>query len=630
MPVLIRAAVLTALGCLAFAPPALAQSESPSSAPSKKVLYESGPSGRFLLDGTWLRRLDPGDTGLRSGWASAGSTDGWDRVTVPEAWNATDESMASYLGGVGWYRRDFRLPAGSPASASWVVRFESVNYAATVWLNGRRLAFHRGAYEPFEVRLPAGLVSRTGVNRLVLRVDTRRTEADIPPATTDARGRPRGGWWNYGGILREVYLRQVNDVDLEEVTVLPALPCATCAATVRWRVTARNLSARARAIDITGRFGTRSIRVGSGRLGPGQARTYTASLKVPRPKLWSPSRPTLYAAGASVSSGGTQLQSFNRRVGVRSITVNSSGRLTLNGKLVNLRGVGMHEDSRDRGFAVDNAFRQRQLQRVKDLGAGLVRAHYPLHPNSLEWADRNGLLVWSEVPVFQLSASVLRKDEVRRRAVSAFTGMVRRLNGHPSIAIWSVGNEMSSRVGSGQEAYIDAATAAARRIDPDRPIGIAMAPSPTSECQEGYSSLDVIGANVYYGWYIGSDGYIADRELLGPDLDRLRKCYPRKAVAITEFGFEANRDGAPEERGTYQFQRELMDYYMDLFDARPWLSGQFYWALQSFRVRPNWDGGNPFPQSPIHEKGVLDFEGNKRPNFDHLRDRFRKANQFGG
>jgi len=629
MPRLTLTVALGVLGCLAFAAPAVAQSESPSSAPSKKVLYEQGPSGRFLLDGTWLRRLDPGDAGLGAGWASNASTEGWEKVTVPEAWNATDESMASYLGGVGWYRRDFRLPAGSPPSASWVVRFESVNYAATVWLNGRRLATHKGAYEPFEVRLPASALSRNGVNRLVLRLDTRRTESDIPPATTDARGRPRGGWWNYGGILREVYLRQVNDIDMEEVTVLPDLPCASCAATIRWKVTARNLSTKARSVEITGRFGARRIGVGRGRIAAGQARTFTASLKVPRPKLWTPSRPTLYSAGASVSSGGSQLQSFNRRVGVRSIAVNSAGRLTLNGKLMNLRGIGMHEDSRDRGFAVDNAFRQRQLEMAKELGAGIVRAHYPLHPNSLEWADRNGLMVWSEVPVFQLSASVLRKDEVRRRAVSAFSGMVRRLNGHPSIAIWSVGNEMSSRVSSGQEAYIDAATAAGRAIDPTRPIGIAMAPSPTTDCQSGYSSLDVIGANVYYGWYIGTDGSIADRELLGPELDDLRKCYPKKAVLISEFGFEANRDGAPEERGTYQFQREMMDYDMNVFDSKPWLSGQFYWALQSFRVRPNWDGGNPYPQSPIHEKGVLDFEGNKRPNFDHLRDRFRTANQFG-
>lgn len=630
MPRVIRLALLTGAACLACAAPAMAQAGSPGSAPSNKVLYEQGPSGRFLLDGTWLRRLDPTDTGLRSGWATATDSAGWEKVTVPNAWNATDESMASYLGGVAWYRRDFTLPAGAPASASWVVRFESVNYAATVWLNGRQLATHKGAYEPFEVALPRSAVKRGELNRLVVRIDTRRNEGDLPPAITDARGRPRGGWWNYGGILREVYLRQVNDIDMQEATVLPDLPCASCAATVRWSVTARNYATSAKKVDISGRFGPRSVKVGSASIPAGQARTFTASLRVPNPKLWTPAKPTLYPANVTASSSGRTLQTYTKEVGVRSVSVDGSGRLTLNGRQVNLRGVGLHEDSRDRGFAVDNAYRQKQLAMAKELGAGIVRAHYPLHPNSLEWADRNGLLVWSEVPVFQVPNDQLKKDEVRRRAVGAFTGMVRRLNGHPSIAIWSVGNEMSPRVSGAQEAYIDAATAAGRAIDPTRPIGIAMAPVPGNDCQDGYSSLDLIGANMYSGWYIGSDGSIADRELLGGEVDKLRKCYPKKAIVISEFGFEANRDGAPEERGTYQFQRDMMDYDLGVFAARPWLSGQIYWALQSFRVRPNWDGGNPFPNSPIHEKGVLDFDGNKRPNFDYLKSRFLAIKQFGG
>lgn len=628
MPRLSLAVALAALALLAGAAPAGAQSGT-ADAPSARVLYEQGPSGRFLLDGTWLRRRDPSNAGLGAGWASNPATEGWERVRVPNAWNATDESMASYLGGIGWYRRDFRLPAGAPASAAWIVRFESVNYAAAVWLNGRRLASHKGAYEPFEVALPRSALKRGAVNRLVLRIDTRRNEGDLPPAITDARGRPRGGWWNYGGLLREVYLRQVNDVDLESVVVVPDLPCASCAATVRWTVTARNYSSRAREVRVTGRFGGLSVTVGQGSIRPGQARTFTRAAQVARPRLWSPARPTLYGANVSVGAGGRTLQTVKRKVGVRSIRVDSAGRLVLNGKRVNLRGVGLHEDSRDRGFAVDNAYRQRQLQMARELGSGIVRAHYPLHPNSLEWADRKGLLVWSEVPVYQVPNGQLKREEVRRRAVGAFSGMVRRLAGHPSIAVWSVGNEMSARVGSAQEAYIDDATAAGRAIDRTRPIGIAVAPSPGNSCQEGYSSLDLVGANIYYGWYIGADGNIADRELLSGQLNELRRCYPKKALMISEYGFEANRHGPPEERGTYEFQREMMGFDMGVFGSKSWLSGQIYWALQSFRVRPNWDGGNPYPNSPIHEKGVLDFEGAKRPNFDYLRGRFRAVRQFG-
>ena len=139
-------------------------------------------------------------------------------------------------GSVGWYRRDFTLPAGAFAGSvparfrSWIVRFESVNYDATVWLNGRRIGRHDGAYLPFEFSLKG---VRAGVNRLVVRVDDRRTGASLPPG-------PSGGWWNFGGIQREVYLRSVHRADMSVVQVRPILPCPTCAATIQEQATVAN------------------------------------------------------------------------------------------------------------------------------------------------------------------------------------------------------------------------------------------------------------------------------------------------------------------------------------------------------------------------------------------------------
>ena len=123
---------------------------------------------------------------------------GWAPTTVPNASNAGDFSNASYLGSVHWYRKDFRLPRASEAS-KWVLRFESVNYRARVWLNGKPLGAHVGAYLPFELR--AKSVRRRGTNRLVVRVDSRRQKFDIPPLSQRASGAFEGGWWNYNGIL---------------------------------------------------------------------------------------------------------------------------------------------------------------------------------------------------------------------------------------------------------------------------------------------------------------------------------------------------------------------------------------------------------------------------------------------
>ena len=125
-------------------------------------------------------------------------------------------------GSVGWYRRDFTIPAKAFASyvparfRSWIVRFESVNYRATVWLNGREIGSHTGEYLPFEFALK-GL--RPGVNRLVIRVDNRRDTGDLPPGN--------GGWWNYGGINQEVYLRSVQTADMSPVAIRPPEPPAT-------------------------------------------------------------------------------------------------------------------------------------------------------------------------------------------------------------------------------------------------------------------------------------------------------------------------------------------------------------------------------------------------------------------
>src|SRR5581483_9226797 len=164
--------------------------------PPQRALYTDGPSGRYLLD---------------AGWSTSHSRGGpWRRVSIPNAFNARDFSLASERSRVQWYRERFNLPQASGASG-WRIRFESVNTSATVWLNGRRLGAHTGAHVPFELRAKG---IRRGANELLVRVDGHASRTDIPPA-----GRERG-WWNFGGILREVYLRKVGPLDLGDPQVI--------------------------------------------------------------------------------------------------------------------------------------------------------------------------------------------------------------------------------------------------------------------------------------------------------------------------------------------------------------------------------------------------------------------------
>ena len=627
LPVLAGCAPAPALAQTAPAPPAAGpEPASVVSTPSSRTLYRDGPSGRFLLDGPWLHRADPAANGDGKGWQRDPSTTGWSVVNVPHAWNATDESNASFAGSVGWYRKDFRLPSKA-RRLMWTARFESVNYRVTVWLNGRFVGTHEGAYLPFELRMPRAFLKRSGVNRLVLRVDSRRNASDFPPAKFDVRGRPLGGWWNYGGILREVYLRAIDDIDFDVVDVRPDLPCAACAATVAWTVRVRNAGTNSRTVSVFGRLGAQSVRLGRVALGPKTSATLTRKLRVARPRLWSPGRPYLYNASLRALSGRRTLQTFKRSVGIRSIKV-SGGRLVLNGRPLNARGVGLQEDSRTRGFAIDNAAREQQLRWTRDLGAGLIRAHYPLHPYTLERADQLGLLVWSEVPVYQVDTEELAKAQVRDAAVSVLESSILSDRNHPSVIVWSIANELSARPGPSQEAYIRRATQTAKSLDPTRPVALAFAAAPGVGCQAEYAPLDLLGINDYFGWYPGPNGSIADRELLSEYLDAARACYPEKALMISEFGAEANRDGPIEERGTHQFQQDFMTYHHGVYSTKPWLSGAVWWALQEFRVRPLWDGGNPRSSPPLHQKGVVSFDGVPKPSFTTLQQLFRGTSQI--
>lgn len=599
--------------------------------PSARTLYQDGASGRFLLDGEWLFRLDKTGQGLAQGFHKRTSRAGWTPVRVPHAWNVGDDSPASMRGTIGWYRKDFKLPSAREA-LSWAVRFESVNYRSRIWLNGRRVGENKGAYIPFEFMLPR--VKRRGTNRLVIRVDSRRFPTDFPPSGLTATGAPTGGWWNYGGLLREVYLKRIDTVAWSKVRVRPKLPCTSCAATVEMDIAVRNVTPRSRRVRLTGRFGDRRIRFGTLTVPANSSATFERSLRLEHPRLWAPGSPNLYPVSFEArvvgrdGGRGRRVGRYDLKTGVRSIKV-VNGRLVLNGQLVNFRGVGLHEDSKQQGFAVDNRFRDRMVSEVKALGATVMRTHYPLHPYTHELADREGILIWSEIPVYAIKTRYLKRPLVRALATKELRKNIEANQNHPSVMLWSLANELSAKPGPVQGNYIRRAAKLAKELDPTRPVGLAVAAYPTAGCQPEYGPIDVLGYNEYFGWYPGPQGIVFDRNKLSPYLDEVRQCYPNKAIVVSEFGAEANRDGPIEEKGTWAFQSDFINYHLAVHASKPWLSGSIYWALNEFRVRPDWEGGNPRPIPPIHQKGVLSYgDWGRKPAWADLQRNFAATQQY--
>jgi beta-glucuronidase len=598
-----------------------------ATAPTYGALYEDGPTDRWLLGQTWLYRPDPSDVGVAEGWwHNSAGTDDWSPLSVPNSFNAGDLSDASMSGSVGWYRRDFTVPAKAFASyvprrlRSWIIRFESVNYYATVWLNGRRIGSHAGAYLPFELALKG---VRSGVNRLIVRVDDRRNDASLPPG-------PSGGWWNYGGINREVYLRSVQRADMTPVVIRPILGCATCAARIDEQVTVNNPTSAPQTVALKGSYGHSKLNFGARTIAAGASWTATASVRLARPHLWAPGDPYLYRATLTLSdSRGRKLEGYLDMSGIRKITITRGGRLLLNGRRLDLRGFDLHEMNITTGDALTPGQLQNLVRWDQELGGGIIRAHYPLNPQIEEMADRDGILLWSEIPVYQVASHYLGQASWLRFAHDELRTDILTNEDHPSVLLWSVGNELPTPPSGNEARYIAGAVRLAHRLDPTRPVGMAIADWPGVSCQSAYAPLDVVGFNDYFGWFDAGGGTTDDPDELSPFLDSLHACYPHKALMITEFGFEGNRNGPVEEKGTYQYQVAQAQFHLGVFASKPYISGAMWFALQDFPAHPGWTGGNPYGDPPFVEKGEIDLYGNPvQPLFDTIQSIYRATVQI--
>jgi beta-glucuronidase len=350
-------------------------------------------------------------------------------------------------------------------------------------------------------------------------------------------------------------------------------------------------------------------------VGAGGRRSVSQQVVVREPRLWAPLAPELYPVRIEAVSGKRVLAGYSLNVGIRTISVSDDGLLLVNGRRVKLLGASIHEDHPTRGAALTPADRESDMRLIGELGATIIRSHYPLHPHYLELADRMGVMVWDQVPVYSQGYKGFEIPGVTAKALAYVRAMVERDQNHSSVLAWSIANELSARMTSDQADYIRRGARLLHRIDPTRLRTIDIFGWPQNPPADVYHRLDAIGINNYFGWYPGPNGQSEDRYRLGPFLDQMREYYPELALFVTEFGAEANRSGATDSKGTYQFQQDLIAHHVRTYRRKDYLGGAITWILRDFRVRPDWEGGNPTPEPPWNQKGLVDELRHKKPAF---------------
>ena len=603
--------------------------------PGGKPLIREGQVNRELLGGTWYFRQDDAFVGEQERWFEQDDLTGWTAVGVPHNWNATDTTENRPT--VGWYRKELTLPR-SPKRAKhfWKVRFEGNNYRSEVWLNGKRLALFTG-YFPFEVLLKN---LEQGRNTLVVKVSSLRSNSDLThwrPAAFNGFG--TGGWWNFGGILREVYARRVDAVDVEDVQVLPRLRRVGGPAKVELRTTLRNFTKRDEDVALELRVDGRRIRLDPETVPALGRRQLTTEFTIKRPRLWAPRAPELYDISVGALTGRTLRSTYRASFGVRKIDPRRGGVILLNGKRLNLRGASIHEDDRNEGGALSQRTRTLLLNRLESLGATITRSHYPLHPAFLEALDRAGIMYWVDAPVYQVPTSMWVRAGVRSLATRAATLTVKNNLNHPSILTWALANEPSEagpNLGTYSPAlvrYIREASQAVRELDDTRLVGLdrqSRVGEPLTTAAHKY--LDVLGVNEYFGWYRSvienrPDLPATTTADLSAFLDQLHAANPDLPLVITEFGAEATRSGPVEQKGTYEFQRKFATDHLAIHGSKRYVNGSIYWALRDFRVHQNWQGGAPdeYTTPPWHNKSLIEETNVRKPAFLDLARLFRRT-----
>ena len=506
-------------------------------------------------------------------------------MQVPGDWNTQDERLFFYEGTV-WFKRAFQWHRNG--NRRTLLYFGAVNYDTYVYVNGKLAGHHVGGFTPFNFDVTDML--REGDNFVVLKVDNKRHAEAVPTQIFD--------WWNYGGITRDVLLVDVEPVYIEDYNLqLASLEGRLLSFSVQLN---KPLSGQQITLSIPELKIKKTLTTDA----EGKA---ALSMKA-KPILWSPATPKLYQVDIQLGS-----ESIRDEIGFRIIETRGK-QILLNGNPIFLKGISIHEEKPNGGGRANStADAHTLLSWAKELGCNYVRlAHYPHNEYAVREAERMGMLVWSEIPVYWTIAWT--NADTYRNAERQLTDMIRRDHNRCNVILWSIANETPHS--DARDQFLSRLSQKARSLDATRLISMAMevtaANHHKNRLQDNMNQyVDVISFNQYIGWYRDVN-----------DAPKMEWEIPYdKPVIISEFGGGAKYGlhGAKNQRWTEEFQENLYRENCAMLDKIDGLAGTTPWILKDFRSPRRVLNGI---QDYYNRKGLFsdDDDGHKKKAFYVLKE----------
>ncbi|MFM9088305.1 MAG: glycoside hydrolase family 2 protein [Cyanobium sp.] len=507
------------------------------------------------------------------------SFDGGLQLNVPGDFNSQVPELKYYEGNV-WYQRSFE--AQKKEGRRQYLYFAGVSYETKVWLNGVEVGRHEGGFTPFQFDITDQV--KDGVNDLVVLVNNDRRPDGIPAMSFD--------WWNYGGILRDVFFLDRPAVHIRDykVQLTPDRKGIAGYIQLEGADSPQEVTLAIEGLDVRHTLTTDDKGFGS------------FELKA-APELWMPGNPKLYPV--KISTGQDRIDD---EIGFRTVSVKET-EILLNGEPVFLKGVNFHEEVPQRlGRAHSEADAAMILGEVKALGCNFIRtSHYPQNEHIVRAAERMGLMIWEEIPIWQ--GIDFTNAEVFKKAETMLRDMIYRDKNRAAVIIWSVANE--TKPSEARDKMLVRLVDLCHELDRTRLVAAAFdnprydGATKTFRLEDKLAeAVDVVGVNKYLGWYT---------PFPLPPAEIKWDVAASKPLIFSEFGAEAlSGKRGPDDvahEWSEDYQAAVYRQNLEMFRNIPNLRGTAPWVLFDFR--------SPYRRQQTYQngwnrKGLLGDKGQRK------------------